>query len=216
MKGMPDKCVDYVFADIPYDGVNGHSTEKSIRNMDKGDADIKTFELSVFLPLVSNIAKGAVTIFCGVNQVGEIFNFFSRELEWPTRQLIWSKTNPPVINGDKMYLSGVENAVWAKRPGTPFYAKCQTNVLTFPSGVAGVEGKIHPTEKNHKLLGKLIADNTKEGDLVFDPCAGSGSTLFVAGLMGRHYLGCELRKDFYEPANSRLKKTGFQKSLFEE
>lgn len=213
---MPEKSVDYVLTDIPYGEVNDKSTDKSIRNMNKGNADLETFDLDFFLCLAKKIVKGSITIFCGIEQVGKIYDFFSKECCWPTRQLIWAKTNPPVVNGQYMYLSGAENAVWAKRPGAPFYGRCESNVLSFPIGGSDKGEKMHPTEKNHKLLGKLIADNTEPGDLAFDPCSGSGSTLFVAGLMGRHYLGCELRKEFYEPANNRLSKTGFQKSLFEE
>lgn len=216
MKVMESKSVDFVLTDIPYGECNNKSTEKSIRNMNKGNADLETFRLDEFLPLVKNIVKNQVVIFCGIEQVGTIYDFFRMGCDWPTRQLIWSKTNPPVVNGQSMYLSGVENAVWAKRPGAPFYANCQTNVLSYPIGGGAKNEVIHPTEKNHRLLAQLILDNTKPGDLVFDPCSGSASSLVVAGKLGRHFLGCELRKEFYEPANERLLKTGYLKSLFEE
>lgn len=50
-----------------------------------------------------------------------------------------------------------------------------------------------------------MLDNSNEGDLIFDPCAGSGSTLLVAKENGRNYLGCELDKEYYEKALGRLK-----------
>ena len=51
----------------------------------------------------------------------------------------------------------------------------------------------------------MILDNSNEGDMVFDPCAGSGSTLLVAKECGRQYLGCELCTDYYNKAINRLR-----------
>lgn len=63
----------------------------------------------------------------------------------------------------------------------------------------------------------MIIQNTKQNQIVFDPCAGSGSTLLVAGQEGRHYLGCELHKDFFEKANKRLQlQGGYVPQLFED
>ena len=87
-----------------------------------------------------------------------------------------------------------------KRWGGCYNAFCKSNVFEFPTG----QSEIHPTEKNHKLLAELIKDNSNLGDLVFDPCAGSGSTLLVANQLGRKILGCELDKTFYQKARKRL------------
>lgn len=57
---------------------------------------------------------------------------------------------------------------------------------------------IHPTQKPIKLLKKLIGWFTDEGDVVIDPCAGSGSTLIAAMEMGRKAYGFEIKKDFYK------------------
>ena len=105
------------------------------------------------------------------------------------------------MNGQYVYLSGVEFAVWFKKSGAKtFNAHCKNTVLKHPNG----SSKIHPTEKNHKLLEELILDNSNEGDLVFDPCFGSGSTLLVAKKLRRNYLGIELDKQYYEVAQQRI------------
>ena len=205
MKNMPKNSVDLTLTDIPYCGVNSNIGHNGMtrRNLDKGDADTKTFELSEFLPLVDKITKGAIVIFCGVEQLGEIFSYFKRK-KYPTRHLVWSKTNPSVMNGEKEYLNSVENAVWAKKPGAYFGGFCAPSVLTYPQG----KGTIHPTEKNHDLLRQLIIENSRPNQIVFDPCAGSGSTLLVAGLEGRHFLGCELRDKYFNPAMERIRREG--------
>ena len=49
--------------------------------------------------------------------------------------------------------------------------------------------KIHPTQKPVNLLEQLIKTFTDEGDVVIDPCAGSGTTLLVARRNNRHSYG---------------------------
>ena len=43
-----------------------------------------------------------------------------------------------------------------------------------------------------KLLNRIIAMSTEEGDMVFDPFGGSGTTYAVAQLLNRQWIGCEL------------------------
>ena len=51
----------------------------------------------------------------------------------------------------------------------------------------------------------MILDNSNEGDLVFDPCAGSGSHLLIARENNRKWLGMELTDTYFEIANKRMK-----------
>ena len=62
--------------------------------------------------------------------------------------------------------------------------------------------KIHPTQKPIKLLKKLIEIFTDEGDVVIDPCAGSGSTLVAAIQTNRKAYGFEIKKDFHKKAEN--------------
>ena len=108
--------------------------------------------------------------------------------------------NPSPMNGNYIYLSGTENAIWFKKHGGTFNAHCKSNVFKYPCG----RSKLHPTEKNHGLLKELILDNSNEGDLVFDPCAGSGSHLLVAKENNRNFLGTELDTNYYNLAKERI------------
>jgi site-specific DNA-methyltransferase (adenine-specific) len=62
--------------------------------------------------------------------------------------------------------------------------------------------KIHPTQKPVELLKTLIEIFTDEGDVVIDPCAGSGSTLVAAEALGRKAYGFEIKKEFYTKAKA--------------
>lgn len=64
--------------------------------------------------------------------------------------------------------------------------------------------KIHPAQKPVKLLKKLIETFTDEGDIVIDPCAGSGSTLRAAAELNRSAYGFEIYKKFYNRAAEEM------------
>jgi DNA modification methylase len=63
---------------------------------------------------------------------------------------------------------------------------------------------IHPTEKPQGLLNMLIDYSTVPGQFVFDPYAGSGSTVLAAANQGREALGIELEASYVEGARARL------------
>ena len=74
--------------------------------------------------------------------------------------------------------------------------------------------KIHPTQKPVRLLEQLISIFTDEGDVVIDPCAGSGSTLIAAHNLGRRGYGFEIKKDFFHAANEWIESNAMQGSIF--
>ncbi len=61
--------------------------------------------------------------------------------------------------------------------------------------------RLHPTQKSVPLLERLIELFTDAGDVVIDPCAGSGTTLLAAAQCGRKAYGFEIKKKFYADAN---------------
>lgn len=64
--------------------------------------------------------------------------------------------------------------------------------------------KIHPTQKPVTVLKRLIEIFTDPGDVVIDPCAGSGSTLRAAWEMGRNSYGFEVSRKFCDAANDTM------------
>ena len=64
--------------------------------------------------------------------------------------------------------------------------------------------KIHPTQKPVKVLRRLIEIFTDPGELVIDPCCGSGSTLRAAAEAGRSTIGFEIDKSFYLAAKEKM------------
>lgn len=76
--------------------------------------------------------------------------------------------------------------------------------------------KIHPTQKPVKLLENIIKIFTDEGDVVIDPCAGSGSTLIAAENTNRKAHGFEIKKDFHAAASKWIEENKLKKSETKE
>ena len=64
--------------------------------------------------------------------------------------------------------------------------------------------KIHPTQKPVSVLKRLIEICTDPGDVVIDPCFGSGSTARAARETGRHFYGFEINKEYYQRAKNEM------------
>ena len=195
---LEDNSVDLLLTDIPYEKVNKKSN--GLRKLDKENANTKTFELKYFLRKVYEKTKGSGYIFCGKEQVSEIFDFFSSK-NITTRLMIWEKTNPSPMNCKYVWMSGIETFIYFKKPNAVFNEHYKNSVLRFPNG----SSKIHPTEKPIKLFEYLIKVSSNEGDLVVDPCVGSGTTAVAAKKLGRIFLVGDISDEYCKLTEKRLK-----------
>jgi site-specific DNA-methyltransferase (adenine-specific) len=64
--------------------------------------------------------------------------------------------------------------------------------------------KLHPTQKPLSVLLPLVETFSTPESVVFDPFAGSGSSLLAAKSLGRSYLGIELDQSYHAIASERL------------
>jgi site-specific DNA-methyltransferase (adenine-specific) len=76
--------------------------------------------------------------------------------------------------------------------------------------------KIHPTQKPVELLERLIKIFSDEGDVIIDPCAGSGSTLIAAENVNRKAYGFEIDRDFFKKASNWIEENKRKKSEIKE
>jgi site-specific DNA-methyltransferase (adenine-specific) len=75
------------------------------------------------------------------------------------------------------------------------------------------ENTAHPTQKPEKLIAKLILASSNEGDVVFDPFLGSGTTSVTAKKLGRHFVGIEREKEYVAIAEKRLEMADEDKTI---
>jgi len=66
------------------------------------------------------------------------------------------------------------------------------------------ENTEHPTQKPEKLYAKLILASSCEGDIIFDPFLGSGTSAVVAKKLGRHFIGTEIDNEFCLISQKRI------------
>ena len=198
MKDMPDKSIDMILTDIPYGVVN--RDDNGLRNLNKEKADVFDLDMNKMLEEFYRISRGQIIVFCGKEQFSDIYGFFANQ-KGTTRPIIWHKSNPSPMNGQYVYLSGVELAVWFKPKGREvFNAHCKNTVFKHPNG----SRKIHPTQKNVNLFEELIIDNTNENEIVFDPFMGSGTTGVACINTNRNFIGIELDEKYFKIAKARI------------
>jgi site-specific DNA-methyltransferase (adenine-specific) len=197
MQGMNSDSVDLLLTDIPYGGVNRKSN--GLRNLDKKDADIFNLSMPLLVKEMVRVTKGSGYIFCGWEQMSEIVSII-RSLGVSNRIIVWEKTNPSPMNGQSIWLSGIELAVYFKKKNATYKQHCKNVVVRFPCG----RGKVHPTEKPLKLFKHFIEISSNEGDVVFDPFLGSGTSAVGAIELNRKYIGVELNPEYAKIAQNRI------------
>lgn len=232
LNSLPEKSVDLIFADPPY---NLQLQQELYRpNMTKVDAvnddwdQFGSFEAYdkftySWLEACKRVLKNTGTIWVigsyhNIYRVGTIMQNLGY---WILNDVVWIKTNPmPNFRGVR-FTNAHETLLWAsKSQGTKYtfnhHAMKNFNeekqmrsdwLLPICSGVERVKDngvKAHSTQKPESLLYRVILSSSNPGDLVLDPFFGSGTTGAVAKKLNRHWLGIEREEKYIKVATERL------------
>lgn len=208
VKNIPDKSVDLIIIDPPYDIPHttggGMLEEKRIRNMFDAlvEADItNAFDFEILKEFDRIMKKRNIYIWCNKLLIPKLFDYYRGSL---FDIICWHKTNAMPLCGSK-YLTDTEYCLY-------FHDTMKLNT-TYDTAKTHYEQGInirdkskfaHPTCKPTNILENLIINSSNEGDVVFDAFAGSGSTLVAAKNQNRQYLGFEIDTKWAEIAQNRL------------
>ena len=227
MKELPDKCVDLILTDPPY-GIGFVSSRTKRKDSLKNDSLDSWLEempkwLSGFKRVITDL--GCCCCCCGGGGKTPVTAYFTLEAIKHfhlIQTLVWKK----FIGLGWRYRPAYENIVILSkdRDNYTFYdtTKSCSNVIE------GINQKIpiydykneinsdHPTQKPVELMVKLIRIHSKEGDIVFDPFMGSGTTAIACLKTGRKFIGCEISKKYCDIANKRIDDFLAQQDLFRE
>ena len=121
----------------------------------------------------------------------------------------WVKPNPPPNLSCRYFTHATETIIWAAKNSKSRHTFNYKLMRQHPGGKQMKSvwnlwppekwekrfGK-HPTQKPVALLERILLASSNEGDLVFDPFLGSGTTLLAAFRLHRRSLGCELSAEF--------------------
>lgn len=197
MHGMADSSVDLIVTDPPYNKVNRASS--GLRLLDKGVTDSALINIDTLIHEFVRITRGSLYVWCSTEQLSQWrAGLVSAGLT--TRTGVWVKSNPSPMNGEKMWLSGIELCVFARKPKATFNRFCKSPVWTGPT--QRVKG--FPCPKPLWLMEELVTASSNPGDIVFDPFMGSGSTGVVCNRTNRAFIGVELNREFFELAQKRI------------
>lgn len=206
MKALPDASVDLVLCDLPYGEVSQKSS--GLRQLDRGKADRCEMELDAVADELSRLVKGSIYAFCGTEQISFLVGTFRRN-GMTVRVGVWEKTNPSPMNGQRLWLSGMEFCVFARKPNATFNEHCKKAIWQAPSG----RSKIHPTQKPVSLMERLILASSNPGDVVLDNCMGSGTTGVACVNTGRRFIGMEMDAGYFEIARGRIDEAASAKGV---
>ena len=218
-----------VIADIPYNlGVNAYasSTEWYIDGDNKkgesskaGKAFFNTdvnFNIAEYMHFCNRLLKKepkergqapAMIVFCAFDQMQTVINYGKKYGFMHSYPLFFIKNySAQVLKANMKIVGATEHAVVLYRDKLPKFrndGKMIFNWFWYEKDGKYIP-KIHPTQKPVKLLKRLIEIFTDPGDVVIDPCAGSGTTLRAAQELGRSSYGFEVSKSFYRDAVERM------------
>jgi site-specific DNA-methyltransferase (adenine-specific) len=207
MKDIPDKSVDCLITDPPYNyKINGGgSLRKKYSSYQKQVNELGYFDVKKFLEIVKpKLRIFNAYIWCGKETLLDIANWVKeKKMNWNI--LFWYKPNPlPAYNNT--YLPDTEycifiretQATWNKGLGYENYRK----KFEFPIGNTGFN---HPTVKPIEIMKSHIIISTKENDIILDPFLGSGTTAVACKYLKRNFIGIEISPKYCEIAKGRLR-----------
>lgn len=149
----------------------------------------------------------AMIVFCAFEQMQTVIDYGERYGFKKHYPLFFVKNySAQVLKANMRIVGATEFAVVLYRDKLPKFRNDGRMIFNWFYWERDGKGipKIHPTQKPVKLLKELISIFTDPGDVVIDPCAGSGSTLRAAYELGRSAYGFEVDRRFYEAAQKEM------------
>jgi modification methylase len=236
MARLPDKSVDMIFADPPYNlQLGGDLFRPEGGRVDAVDDEWDKFDsLAAYddftrewLHEARRILKddGSIWVIGSYHNIYRVGSLLQDSEFWILNDIVWRKSNPmPNFRGTR-FTNAHETLLWCAKDEKARYTfnyqamKALNDdlqmrsdwVLPICSGserVKGADGaKAHPTQKPEALLYRILLACTKPGDVVLDPFFGTGTTGAVARRLKRHWIGIERERAYVKVALERIGST---------
>ena len=236
MARLPDKSVDMIFADPPYNlQLGGDLFRPEGSRVDAVDNDWDKFEsLTTYdnftrewLDQARRILKdnGTIWVIGSYHNIYRVGALLQDADFWILNDIVWRKSNPmPNFRGTR-FTNAHETLIWCAKDEKARYTfnyramKALNDDLQMRSDwllpicsggerVKGEDGaKAHPTQKPEALLYRILLACTKPGDVVLDPFFGTGTTGAVARRLGRRWIGIEREPAYVKVARDRIAST---------
>ncbi|WP_269333545.1 site-specific DNA-methyltransferase [Futiania mangrovi] len=236
LNAMPEKCVDLIFADPPYNlQLGGELTRPDQSRVDGVDADWDRFasfdDYDLFthdwLAACRRVLKdtGTLWVIGSYHNIFRVGTVLQDQGFWILNDITWRKTNPmPNFRGTR-FANAHETLIWASKSqdqktytfnyeamkalndGVQMRSDWVLPICTGAERLKDGHGeKAHPTQKPEALLRRVLMSSTNPGDVVLDPFFGTGTTGAAAKQLGRRFIGIEREETYVRLAEARLAK----------
>jgi len=236
MAKLPEKSVDLIFADPPYNlQLGGDLTRPDNSKVDAVDdhwdqfASFEAYDAFTadWLAQARRVLKdeGALWVIGSYHNIFRVGRAVQDAGYWILNDVIWRKANPmPNFKGTR-FTNAHETLIWAaksrggKRYTFNYDAMKMANdelqmrsdwTIPLATGEERVKdetgAKGHPTQKPEALLHRVILSSTQPGDVILDPFFGVGTTGAVARRLGRRFIGIEREPKYAALAETRIAK----------
>lgn len=190
MRTLPDKSIELILTDPPYGkkadkGTNGFGAAKNRRYA--GGWDGRRPDKAVFDEM-QRVSKNMVIF--GANYFADMLPPSNCWIFWDKKGEI--KFQNPFADGELIYTT-------FKKPVKRIVFRQQGFITD------SKDKRYHPTQKPSELVQQLIEMFSEEGQTIFDPFIGSGTTAIAAIRAKRNYLGCEIDNEFCEICEERIR-----------
>ena len=211
IKELPDKSVDLIVTDPPYQiqhlAGGGMLDEKRIANLmgELGENNLdKGIEEDILQEMLRVCKKPNIYIWCNKVLIPKLLKFFVLDNGLTFDIICWHKTNAMPLCGSK-YLTDTEYCLYFK-DGIRLNTTYETAATHYelPINISDKNKFEHPTIKPYQIIENLVFNSSNQGEVVLDPFAGSGTTLVAAKNLDRHYIGFEINPKWAEIARKRL------------
>lgn len=219
LKDVDSNSVNLVLIDPPYEvsrdtnflsgGLTGRNTDRFRVSMDFGDWDNNFTGLDIVVKECYRVLKKGGTFICFYDlwKITTLKEYMENAKFKQLRFIEWIKTNPVPLNSKTNYLTNSrEIALSGVKGGHPtFHSDYDNGIYNYP--ICHDKGRFHPTQKPLGLIEDLIEKHSNKGDIVLDCFSGSGTTAVAALNKERHFIGCELSKEYYKKSIMRIEQS---------
>jgi site-specific DNA-methyltransferase (adenine-specific) len=211
IKRIPDKSIDLIYTDIPYDirgGKGGGFMEKRIGRI--RNEELKGLDSGINFAIYDEFIRvlKEVNIFIWLNkyQIQETLNYFLGKYDLTFELLTWNKINPIPMTSN-VWLSDIEYCLYFRSRGVKLNDgyELKSKWHTSPINMDDKNEFGHPTIKPLELVKRHILHTSKPNDIVLDPFMGSGTTAVASKELGRQYVGMEIEPKWHKIAEDRIK-----------
>ncbi len=233
LPSLPERSVDVIFADPPYNlQLQQELWRPNMTSVDGVDDDWDQFAdfaaydrfTEGWLAACRRVLKDSGTLWVigsyhNIYRVGRVVQDLGY---WLLNDIIFVKTNPmPNFRGVR-FTNAHETLLWAKKSQRQkrytfnYQAMKALNddlqmrsdwhlpICTGAERLKANGAKAHPTQKPEALLYRVILASTNPGDVILDPFFGTGTTGAVAKALHRHYVGIEREEGYVRLAEERI------------